>query len=444
MPPFIARIALALLVVSALRAEAQSDPVVASRAAYQEAVRAYEAHDIPAFLRHATEAARLRPAHGGVIYALASAHALAGDTAGALATLRRFAALGHTADLDADADFEALRRLPAYDSLRRALGRNAAPLVRSRPAFTLAERDLLTEGIAYDPKSRTFFVGSVHRGKILRVDDRGRTTEFVPPGVAGFWAPLGMRVDPARRVLWVAAAALPQTIGFDSADAGRSGLFRFDLATGVAHRPLPHSARRRAACARRRHRRAQRRRLRHRQPRGPRSTASARARTRSSGSSTSPLLLSAQGLALRRRRAHAVRGRLLARHPPGRSRHPRSSRLLEAADDVLALGIDGLYFVDGSLIGIQNGVTPHRVVRLRLGAGGDRVEHAEVLERAQPGLRRADAWRRGGPRSLLRGGEPVGAVPRRRHHRCARDAAPATRAASPSVAGGFDSPAGRN
>jgi hypothetical protein len=62
----------------------------------------------------------------------------------------------------------------------------------------------------------------------------------------------------------------------------------------------------------------------------------------------------------------------------------RAVRLLETADDVLALGIDGLYLVEGSLVGIQNGVAPHRVVRLRLDASGNRVEHAEVLERARP------------------------------------------------------------
>jgi hypothetical protein len=148
MPPFIVLLLLVLLASPPARASAQSDPVVASRAAYQEAVHASEAHDFPGFLRHAREAERLRPAHGGVVYGLACAYALTGDTAAALATLQHFAALGHTAELDADADFTSIRPLPAFDGLRQAMRRNAAPLARSTPAFTLAERDLLTEGIA--------------------------------------------------------------------------------------------------------------------------------------------------------------------------------------------------------------------------------------------------------------------------------------------------------
>jgi hypothetical protein len=382
MPPCMVLLLLALLASSPALASAQSDPVVGSHAAYQEAVRAYEAHDFPGFLRHAKEAERLRPAHGGVVYGLACAYALTGDTAAALATLQHFAALGHTADLDADADFTNIRSLPVFDSLRQAMRRNAAPLVRSTPAFTLAERDLLTEGIAYDPRTRSFFVGSVHRGKILRVDGHGRTTEFVPPGLAGFWAPLGMRVDPTRRVLWVAAAAVPQTVGYDSADAGRSGLFRFDLTSGAltGRFPLPADG----------------------QPhtlgdvtiarngdvystdsRGP-----AVYRVRAGSDSieqfvVSSLLLSAQGLAL----DAEERTLYVAEYARGILRidlATRAVRLLEAADDVLALGIDGLYLVEGSLVGIQNGVEPDRVIRLRLDASGNRVEHAEVLERARP------------------------------------------------------------
>jgi sugar lactone lactonase YvrE len=214
------------------------------------------------------------------------------------------------------------------------------------------------------------------------VDGRGRATEFVPAGLKGFWAPLGMRVDAARRVLWVAAAAVPQTVGYDSADAGRSGLFRFDLASGAltGRFPLPADG----------------------QPhtlgdvtiarngdvystdsRGP---AVYWVRTGSDSIEqfvVSPLLISAQGLAL----DAEERTLYVAEYARGILRidlATRAVRLLEAADDVLALGIDGLYLVEGSLVGIQNGVTPDRVVRLRLDASGNRVERAEVLERARP------------------------------------------------------------
>jgi sugar lactone lactonase YvrE len=382
MPTTIAALALVLATISAPTLLAQTDPVVASRAEYREAVKAYEAHDTVAFLRHASEAARLRPTHGGVLYALASAGALAGDSTVALAALRHFAVLGYTADVDSDADLASLRGIAAFDSLRAELRRNAAPIVRSKAAFTLADRELLTEGIAYDSVAGTFLVGSVRHGTILRVKPDGRAQEFVHAGVAGFWAPLGLRVDPKRRALWVASSALPQTMGFDSSDAGRSGIFRFDLATGaltgryvIPRDGEPHAlgdvlvARNGDVYA-------------------TDSRAPAVYRVRAGAETierfvTSPLLLSAQGLVL----DSAERSLFVADYARGLLRIDLASRevhLLDAPDDVMALGIDGLYTDGPELIGVQNGTTPHRVVRFRLDAAGRRITGLEVLERAHP------------------------------------------------------------
>src|SRR6476661_4497132 len=73
----------------------------------------------------------------------------------------------------ADSDLASLRSLKAFDVIRQSLARNAEPVMRSQPAFTLPERDLLTEGLAYDARTGAFLVGSVHHRKILRVDRSG-------------------------------------------------------------------------------------------------------------------------------------------------------------------------------------------------------------------------------------------------------------------------------
>lgn len=356
--------------------------MLASRAAYARAVEAYKAHDVPAFLRYAVEAQRLRPKHGATTYALASAYAMAGDTAAALEALRRFAALGFTADIAADADLAPLRSSPAYDSLRAALGRNAAPIARAAPAFTLPERDLLTEGIAYDARSRAFFVGSVHRRKILRVDRDGRVTDFVHPGADLPWAPLGMRADPTRHALWVAATAVPQSDGFDPADSLRSGLFRFDLGSGAltGRFPIPDDGAPHALGDLAISRTGDVYASDSRAPWIYRVAAGADTLERFT---TSRLLLSAQGLAF----DAAERTLYVADYARGILRLDLAARevhLLDTAEGVMALGIDGLYFDRGWLVGVQNGVAPARVVRLRLSASGERVEALEVLERARP------------------------------------------------------------
>src|SRR3954470_19933157 len=117
---------LAALAPAALTA--QTDPVLESRAEFSAAAMAYEARDWRAYLAHATRAQALRPEHGGVTLALASARALSGDTAGAIAALTRYAARGYAADIAADSDFAAVRASPDWPALAARLARNAEPI----------------------------------------------------------------------------------------------------------------------------------------------------------------------------------------------------------------------------------------------------------------------------------------------------------------------------
>jgi sugar lactone lactonase YvrE len=364
---------------------AQSDPVAESRAHYREAVRAYEERDYSGFLEHARVAQRLRPTHGGVTYALAAAYALAGDTVEALAALRRFATLGYSAEPASDTDFVALRGSTGLAEVERRLARNREPLIRSTVAFTLPERDLLAEGIAYDARDGAFYVSSVHRRKIVRMTSDGRFSEFAVLDRPGLWAPLGLRVDPVRRVLWVASAAVPQMAGYSAADSGRSALLRFDLNTGKlsGRYPVPADGRPHVlgdvAITRR----------------GDVYATDSRApaiyRVAAGGDSLerfmeSPLLLSAQGLALSpdERRVYVAdysRGLIQV------DLATRTASEVVGADTVVTLGIDGLYYHDGTLIGIQNGVTPHRVLRLELSPDGDRIVGSVPIERGHPRYR---------------------------------------------------------
>ncbi len=371
-----------LLLLTPTLAAAQGDPVLESRAHYAEAVRAYEARDYPAFLEHARLAQHLRPTHGGVTYALASAYALTGDTTEALASLRRFAALGYSAELGADSDFVALKGSAALAEVERRLAKNREPLVSSTVAFTLPERDLLAEGIAYDSRDGAFYVSSVHRRKIIRMTPDGRFADFASLDGEGLGAPFGLRVDPVRRVLWAAAAAVPQMQGFTPADSGRSALLRFELRTGklAGRLPVPPDGRAHSlgdvAVSR------------SGDVYATDSRAPAIYRVAAGSDSMelfleSPLLLSAQGLALSPDErllyvADYSRGILLV------DLAARTASAIGVADTVLTLGIDGLYYHAGGLIGIQNGVTPHRVVRLELSADGRSIVRAVPLERSHP------------------------------------------------------------
>jgi hypothetical protein len=55
--------------------------------------------------------------------------------------------------------------------------------------------------MAFDPRTGSFFVGSMHRRKIVRRDRDGRLRDWA--GLErGLWSILGIKIDPSRGELW--------------------------------------------------------------------------------------------------------------------------------------------------------------------------------------------------------------------------------------------------
>jgi hypothetical protein len=181
-----------------------------------------------------TRALSVAPDHGGLWLELAAAEARAGRAAEALRWLDKAVSEGLDFDLPEE-PFAALRGTPELQLLLERTRANRQVVARSRVAFRIPERDLIPEGIAHDPRSGAFFVGSLHKAKIVRVDRDGRASDFVASGRDGLWDVLGMKVDGGA--LWACSAA-----GTGRAEqASASALFRFDLATGalLGKHPLP-------------------------------------------------------------------------------------------------------------------------------------------------------------------------------------------------------------
>lgn len=106
---------------------------------------------------------------------------------------------------------------------------------RSSVAFKITDRELIPEGIAYDPQTRIFYVGSTYQRKIVSVDRKGVARDFTGEAQEGLWGVLGMKVDTKRRLLWAisshAGGAMPGK-GLDRDCLGCSAVFKYDLRTG--------------------------------------------------------------------------------------------------------------------------------------------------------------------------------------------------------------------
>jgi len=191
---------------------------------------ALKAQDYAAAEVDAGKLLMLKPAYPRYEYELAVARAHQGKVDGSIAALDTLADMGVLIDVEQEPAFAPLKKAAAWPDLAAKFAELGKPVGHAAPAFHLDEPDFIPEGIARDPKTGDFFVGSAHLRKIMRVHT-GKATPFADQG-AGLWSAMGMKVDSKSGSLWVATCALPETAGFDASLKGKSALLRFDLGTG--------------------------------------------------------------------------------------------------------------------------------------------------------------------------------------------------------------------
>lgn len=94
---------------------------------------------------------------------------------------------------------------------------------KAETAFRIPEKDLIPEGITYDPATRSFFVSSIIRRKIVKVDEQRKSSDFVSSGQDGIGEVLGLKIVNGK--LW-ACSNLPDQ------DPSVSMMHQYDIATG--------------------------------------------------------------------------------------------------------------------------------------------------------------------------------------------------------------------
>ena len=370
-----------LIAAVALLPLTRADEPKTARYYRQQAAAAYRAKDYPAAIENLKEALGLIPDHPTLFYNLAALSALQGKKTEAIASLSKLAEMGLALHPEKDPDFDSIKDDAAFKAILTRFESNKTPIVKSSPAFTIHEKGLITEGLAYDPVDESFFVSSIHKRQILHVSKSGEVTTLATER-DGLWSVLGMKVDPARRVLWVTSTAFPQMVNFKKQEDGSSAVFKFDLKTGklIKRYVVPDASK-------------------------PHALGDLTIKSNGDVFSTDSLtpavyvirpkkdeielllendgFVSPQGLAFSSDERHLF----MADYSTGLFDIDLTTKTvahLPPLTGATLLGIDGLYFYNDSLIGVQNGVAPQRVVRLRLSKDLKRVERCEVLEANNP------------------------------------------------------------
>jgi hypothetical protein len=384
-------------------------PVVAPEPNWQglshSAKLAHDAKDYPTYRAQVGRLYDLLSGHPDTVFGMAKAEALLGHPAAALEWLDAYAAMGLVRDLSDQPDLANLRQADGYAAVLARLEANKRPRSSSVRAFALPDPDLLTEDIAYDPGTGRFFVSSIREAKIVAIGKDGSgARDFVPAGRDAIWGVLALAVDARRGVLWATTAAMPQTHGYRAEDQGHTAVLRYDLATGKLQKrydlpPLPTT-----------------------RP-APQGSAAgsvpvpAEERERVLGDMTVAPdgdVFVSEGITGAVYTIGRARDELETLVAPGIFISPQTpavtpdGRRLLVADyvrgigivdlgsravtwvthprDVAVNGIDGLYLYGDSLLAVQNGTEPNRVIRLYLDPTLTKVLRWEPLDSSSPGL----------------------------------------------------------
>jgi sugar lactone lactonase YvrE len=165
------------------------------------------------------------------VWSLAQIASRERNAAETLRLLAEYAAMG-LARRAYDTTFAWIYDDPRLAPVTRILLANAEPRALATVGVRLNDAGLLAEDLAYDARTRTFYVSSIHRRKVIAIDAGGAIRDFIAPAQEGVWGIYGLALDSARGSLWGSMAAVPTMEHYDPADSGRTALVCWELATG--------------------------------------------------------------------------------------------------------------------------------------------------------------------------------------------------------------------
>ncbi len=266
-----------------------------------------------------------------------------------------------------DIGFEALWDDPEFQKIQKELADEEEKTADSPVAFRLRDPKLIPEGIAYDPKGDRFFIGSIAQHKIIVTDKEGNARDFSSPADR-LDAVLGLTVDAVH----LCGAS---TNGFEASakNERRNAVVCYDLNSGrLTDRFSAPEAMQLNDLA-------------------IASDGTLYVTDSESGTlfrkkpNEKTLTLFGETGALRGANGIAIGtdGILYVTLSTGVARVDTSTgqpTRLPQPDTVVTGGIDGLYWYDGDLFGIQNSTNPGRVISIALTDKGTRIAGITVLQ----------------------------------------------------------------
>ena len=313
-----------------------------------------------------------------------------GHKAETIKWLEKYAATGLNFDLSQEGNMKPLLDEEAGQKIAAQMKENSKPIEKTELVCSLQQADIMPEDIAYIKSSGNFIVSSIQHHTLYRVTPpkaggkQCAVQELPLPADSKRWPTLAVSYDPMRKALWVTASAMPGFSGFPKEDDGKAQLLEIDPSSGkVLHTFTPATT-------------------------GPAVLGDMSVTsdgtvyvTDSIGGGvyrlhgdlqTAKLEKIADGLFSPQTPVLARDGKrlfiadysigiaVIDLPAPGMM---AKVNYLAHPENVAAVALDGLYLDGDSLIGIQNGTDPVRIMRYTLNHAQTEITGAEIIEQSE-------------------------------------------------------------
>lgn len=195
---------------------------------YNQSLEAYKSKDYVLFLKLAKQLDSIRPMHPTFTYNLASAYSLNGKKQEALGVLKNIVLANNTIAFEDDSDFESIKDDEAFKELSQLKVLQLKTRESSVEKVRLSEKDLHPEGLVYLEKQKLWLASGIRNKKIVSFDASGKCSDWF---VDGSYSVFALKADSNEKYLWAACSAIPEMKGFKKELEGKSEILKIEIAS---------------------------------------------------------------------------------------------------------------------------------------------------------------------------------------------------------------------
>ena len=195
---------------------------------YKQSLAAYKSKDYALFLKLNKQLDSIRPSHPVFSYNVAAGYSLTKKENEAIAALKSVVLMNNTIPFEEEADFQNIKTTAGFQKVIALKEAQNKVIESSNFKVSLSEKDLHPEGLVYLDKQKLWLASSIRNKKIVSFDSKGVCSDwFIDTPYSVF----ALKADEKQRYLWVSCSAMPEMKNFTEAVDGRNEILKIDIKT---------------------------------------------------------------------------------------------------------------------------------------------------------------------------------------------------------------------